>query len=82
MKTKAFIWTLVLAALLISSVRNALTFQSDSAAAKEKPLAPRMMTGDRPQRFIAEVWLHLLPTPEGLLQHRKQALVAVSAVAA
>src|SRR5712691_1100332 len=39
MKTKTFIWTLVLAAMLISSVRNALTFQSDSLAAKEKRLA-------------------------------------------
>jgi alpha-L-fucosidase len=38
MKTKTFIWTLVLAAMLISSVRNGLTFQSDSAAAKEKRL--------------------------------------------
>src|SRR6266478_7749841 len=39
MKTKTFIWTLVLAAMLVSSVRSALTFQSDSLAAKEKRLA-------------------------------------------
>src|SRR3989442_11473806 len=39
MKTKTFMWTLVLAAMLVSSVRTALTFQSDSAAAKEKRLA-------------------------------------------
>src|SRR2546425_2067 len=38
MKTKTFIWMLVLAAMLISSARNALTFQSDSLAAKEKRL--------------------------------------------
>src|SRR5207244_1391316 len=39
MKTKTFIWTLILAAMLISSAGQALTIQSDSAAAKEKRLA-------------------------------------------